>query len=44
MEHALSTILDRRCGSTIVHRLVEPLYLDSSYSYILFLYYNILLL
>jgi hypothetical protein len=43
MEHALSTTLGRRCGSAMVHRPAEPLFLDSSRSYIFLLHHNILL-
>jgi hypothetical protein len=41
MEYALSTALGRRCGSAMVHRSAEPLYLDSSPSYIFLLHHNI---
>jgi hypothetical protein len=32
MEHPLSTALGRRCGSAMVHRPAEPLYINSSRS------------
>jgi hypothetical protein len=32
MGHPLSTTLGRRCGSAMVHRPAEPLYINSSRS------------